>query len=117
VNQSGLAGETMIDIMPMIPVPRPSVGPLHPNCPDEGLIVCDKQSIRGKQGVSMDDLIGICGKMVRKSEDGDTAVLLKNANQLIEVLDNCKPLFQRVRQVEMSKELYRNKCLWISHSH
>ena len=60
----------------------------------------------------MDDLIGLCGKMAKKSEDTDLAVLFKTANQLVEILDNCKPLFQKVRQVEMSKELCRKKCPW-----
>ena len=87
----------MIDIMPVIPVPYPSFGPLHPNCPAEGLIVCDKGSIRGKQGVSMDELIGLCGKMAKKSEDMDVTDLFKTAKQVAETLDNCKPLFQRVR--------------------
>ncbi|XP_019058469.1 PREDICTED: protein TRIGALACTOSYLDIACYLGLYCEROL 2, chloroplastic-like isoform X2 [Tarenaya hassleriana] len=51
VNQSGLLMETMIDITPRDPIPGPSVGPLHPECDKEGLIVCDWQKIMGYQGI------------------------------------------------------------------
>lgn len=42
VNQSGLISETLIDVTPRRPIPKPTVGPLDPDCPSEGLIVCDR---------------------------------------------------------------------------
>lgn len=96
VNQSGLVGETLIDITPMNPVPRPSVGPLDPSCSSEGLIVCDKERIRGQQGVSMDDLMRLCGKMARNTKDSDLKDLFKTADQIGTVVDNSKPLLEKV---------------------
>ena len=39
--------ESMIDITPRDPIPALSVGPCDPECDKEGLIVCDKQKIKG----------------------------------------------------------------------
>jgi ABC-type transporter Mla subunit MlaD len=35
VNQSGLVSETLIDITPRLPLPKPSLGPLDLGCSDE----------------------------------------------------------------------------------
>eukprot|EP00897_Mesotaenium_endlicherianum_P002487 jgi/Mesen1/2266/ME000154S01436 len=66
VNQSGLISETLIDITPVPPIPRPTIGPLDPRCKDEGLIVCDREHIVGSQGVSLDELVGICTKIAKQ---------------------------------------------------
>ncbi|KAI3829920.1 hypothetical protein L1987_04052 [Smallanthus sonchifolius] len=39
VNQSGLLMETMIDFCPRDLIPKPSFGPLDPNCVKEGVII------------------------------------------------------------------------------
>ncbi|KAI3841479.1 hypothetical protein MKW92_039235 [Papaver armeniacum] len=51
VIESGLLMETMIDITPKDPLPMPSMGPLDTACAKEGLIVCDKETIKGSKGV------------------------------------------------------------------
>jgi hypothetical protein len=43
-------------------------GPLDSGCEGEGLIVCDRGKIKGHQGVSMDELVGICTKLAREME-------------------------------------------------
>eukprot|EP00250_Pteridium_aquilinum_P017121 c23465_g1_i1 orf=12-1385(+) len=116
VNQSGLVGETLIDITPMTPVPCPSVGPLDPGCSSEGLIVCHKERIKGQQGVSMDDLMRICGKMARNTKDTDLKDLFKTADQIGAVVDSSKPLLEKVEtfveDVEpVLKELQDGKLL------
>ncbi|KAH7314421.1 hypothetical protein KP509_21G002600 [Ceratopteris richardii] len=98
VNQSGLVGETLIDITPRDPVPKPSVGPLDPLCPSEGLIVCDKERIRGQQGVSIDDLIRLCGKMAKDTKDSDVRDLFKSAQQLENVIVGSRPLLEKVEK-------------------
>lgn len=96
VNQSGLLSETVIDITPEHPVPHPSFGPLDPNCSAEGLIVCNKERIRGKQGVSLDELVGLCGKMARKMDTTDVSEISKTAGQIEVTLDNIKPLLDKI---------------------
>ncbi|CAK8565236.1 unnamed protein product [Lathyrus sativus] len=51
VNQSGLLMETIIDITPRDPIPTPSAGPLDKECHKEGLIVCDREKMKGSQGM------------------------------------------------------------------
>jgi hypothetical protein len=67
-NQSGLIAETIIDITPATPIPVAQWGPLDSGCEGEGLIVCDRGKIKGHQGVSMDELVGICTKLAREME-------------------------------------------------
>lgn len=68
MNQSGLVMETMIDITPKDPLPTPSVGPLDPDCSREGLVLCDKERIKGQQGVSLDAMVGILTRLGRDME-------------------------------------------------
>ncbi|NRB08397.1 MAG: MCE family protein [Richelia sp.] len=57
-NQSGLISESVIDITPTKPLPPDfkAVNALDPNC-DRNLIVCNGSRLKGRIGVSMDELI------------------------------------------------------------
>jgi phospholipid/cholesterol/gamma-HCH transport system substrate-binding protein len=58
VNQSGLLGETLLDLMPRKPLPEGAVAskPLDQNC-DRSVILCDGSRIRGRIGISTDELL------------------------------------------------------------
>ena len=63
--------ETRIDITPKDPIPNISVGPLHPECDKEGVIVCDRQKMKVYQGVSLDALVGIFTCLGHMRSGGD----------------------------------------------
>ncbi|KAL2933348.1 Protein TRIGALACTOSYLDIACYLGLYCEROL 2 chloroplastic [Bienertia sinuspersici] len=96
VNQSGLLMETMIDITPKDPIPTPSVGPLNPECDKEGLIVCDKQKIKGHQGVSLDELVGIFTRLGRDVEEIGVADTYSLAQRVAVVIEEARPLLSKV---------------------
>lgn len=96
VNQSGLLMETMIDITPRDPIPTPSVGPLHPECVKEGLILCDRQKIRGNQGVSLDALVGIFTRLGREAEEIGLANTYALAKRVSSVIEEAKPLLAKM---------------------
>ncbi len=96
VNQSGLVSETLIDITPRLPLPKPSLGPLDLGCSDEGLIVCDRESIKGEQGVSLDELVGICIKLARQVDDMGVANMADMAERLGKAVEEAKPLLSKV---------------------
>ncbi|MBD1823504.1 MCE family protein [Cyanobacteria bacterium FACHB-DQ100] len=58
VNQTGLLGETVLDITPRRAIPETAVsaGPRDRNC-DRELILCQNSRIRGVIGISTDELI------------------------------------------------------------
>ncbi|AEE76364.1 Protein TRIGALACTOSYLDIACYLGLYCEROL 2 [Arabidopsis thaliana] len=97
VNQSGLLMETMIDIMPRNPIPEPSVGPLHPECGKEGLIVCDRQTIKGVQGVSLDELVGIFTRIGREVEAIGVANTYSLAERAASVIEEARPLLKKIQ--------------------
>lgn len=96
VNQSGLLMETMIDITPRDPIPTPSVGPLDAECIKEGLIVCDKQKIKGSQGVSLDALVGIFTRIGREVEGIGVANSYLLAERVAAVIEDAKPLLGKI---------------------
>lgn len=96
VNQSGLISETLIDITPQNPIPRPTVGPLHPECHNEGLIVCDRQHITGVQGVSLDELVGICTKLAKQMDQEGIQSMFQAMDKVSETIDDAKPLLDKV---------------------
>ncbi|KAF9679174.1 hypothetical protein SADUNF_Sadunf07G0112600 [Salix dunnii] len=96
VNQSGLLMETMIDITPRDPIPKPSVGPLDAECYKEGLIVCDRQKITGLQGVSLDALVGIFTRIGREVEEIGVANSYALAERVAAVIEEAKPLLTKV---------------------
>uniref|UniRef100_A0A1J3CAB3 Protein TRIGALACTOSYLDIACYLGLYCEROL 2, chloroplastic n=1 Tax=Noccaea caerulescens TaxID=107243 RepID=A0A1J3CAB3_NOCCA len=97
VNQSGLLMETLIDITPRDPIPEPSVGPLHPECGREGLIVCDRQKIKGEQGVSLDALVGIFTRIGREVEAIGVANTYSLAERAASVIEEAKPLLKKIQ--------------------
>ncbi|CAK9187547.1 unnamed protein product [Ilex paraguariensis] len=96
VNQSGLLMETLIDITPRDPIPTPSVGPLDQDCGKEGLIVCDRQKIKGYQGVSLDALVGIFTRLGREVEEIGVANTYSLAERVSSVIEEARPLLTKV---------------------
>ncbi|KAI7747873.1 hypothetical protein M8C21_018548 [Ambrosia artemisiifolia] len=97
VNQSGLLMETMIDITPRDPIPTPSYGPLDPNCVKEGVIVCDREKLKGYQGVSLDALVGICTRLGREVEQIGVANAYALAERAADVIEEARPLLLKVQ--------------------
>ncbi|KAL5784082.1 hypothetical protein ACOSQ2_006474 [Xanthoceras sorbifolium] len=97
VNQSGLLMETLIDITPRDPIPTPSVGPLDPECVKEGLIVCDRQKMKGYQGVSLDALVGIFTRIGREVEEIGVANSYLLAERVASVIEEAKPLLTKIQ--------------------
>ncbi|XP_062208236.1 protein TRIGALACTOSYLDIACYLGLYCEROL 2, chloroplastic-like isoform X2 [Phragmites australis] len=96
VNQSGLLMETLIDITPKDPLPAPSVGPLDPDCSKEGLILCDKERMRGQQGVSLDALVGIFTRLGRDMEEIGVSKSYKLAEKVASIMEEAQPLLTRI---------------------
>ncbi|RZC93795.1 hypothetical protein C5167_029437 [Papaver somniferum] len=95
VNQSGLLMETMIDITPKDPLPMPSMGPLDTECAKEGLIVCDKETIKGSKGVSLDELVGIFTRLGRDMEVIGVHKTFDLAERVASVIEEAKPLLAK----------------------
>ena len=96
MNQSGLLMETMIDITPKDPIPTPSVGPLDPECDKEGLIVCNRQKIKGSQAVSLDALVGIFTRIGREVEEIGVINTYSLAQRVAVVIEEARPLQAKV---------------------
>jgi hypothetical protein len=88
--------ETLIDITPKDPLPAPSVGPLHPDCTKEGLILCDKERMKGQQGVSLDALVGIFTRLGRDMEEIGVSKSYKLAEKVATIMEEAQPLLTRV---------------------
>ncbi|XP_010922333.1 protein TRIGALACTOSYLDIACYLGLYCEROL 2, chloroplastic [Elaeis guineensis] len=96
VNQSGLLMETLIDITPRDPLPTPSAGPLDPDCVKEGLIVCDRERIKGQEGVSLDALVGILTRLGREMEEIGIKRSYKLAEKVAAVIEEAQPLLTKI---------------------
>ncbi|XP_077239048.1 trigalactosyldiacylglycerol2 [Tasmannia lanceolata] len=96
VNQSGLLMETMIDITPQDPLPTPSVGPLDSDCVKEGLIVCDRQKLAGREGVSLDALVGIFTRLGREMEEIGVSKSYMLAEKVASVIQEAQPLLAKI---------------------
>lgn len=88
--------ETVIDITPRDPIPTPSAGPLDQECHKEGLIVCDREKIKGYQGVSLDALVGIFTRLGRDVEKIGVANSYSLAERAASVVEEAKPLLTKV---------------------
>ncbi|KAK9682432.1 hypothetical protein RND81_10G073200 [Saponaria officinalis] len=97
VNQSGLLMETMIDITPKDPLPTPSLGPLDAECDKEGLIVCDRQKIKGREGVSLDALVGIFTRIGREVEGIGVTNTYTLAKRVAAVVEEARPLLSKIK--------------------
>jgi len=96
VNQSGLLMETIIDITPRDPIPSPLTGPLDQECSKEGLIVCDREKIKGKEGVSLDKLVGIFTRLGQDVEKIGIANSYSLAERAASIIEEAKPLLTKV---------------------
>ncbi|XP_078179001.1 trigalactosyldiacylglycerol2 [Carex rostrata] len=96
VNQSGLLMETIIDITPRDPLPTPSVGPLDPDCAQQGLILCDREKIMGQTGVSLDALVGIFTRLGREMESIGVAKSYKLAEKVVSLMEDAQPLLEKL---------------------
>ncbi|KAL2620465.1 hypothetical protein R1flu_000670 [Riccia fluitans] len=99
VNQSGLISETLIDITPREPIPKPTVGPLDEGCKQEGMILCDRERIKGEQGVSLDELVGICTKLAKQMGDLGVDNMYGLAERVTAAIDEAKPLLAKVEEL------------------
>jgi hypothetical protein len=97
--------ETLIDITPKDPLPAPSVGPLDPDCSKEGLILCDKERMKGQQGVSLDALVGIFTRLGRDMEEIGVNKSYQLAEKVASIMEEAKPLLTRVQQ-QSSRSFY-----------
>jgi hypothetical protein len=97
VNQSGLLMETLIDITPVDPIPTPSVGPLEPECVEEGVIVCDGQKMKGNRGVSLDAMVAIFTRLGREVEGIGVAQAFSLAQRVSSVIEEAKPLLAKIK--------------------
>uniref|UniRef100_A0A5B6YJN7 Uncharacterized protein n=2 Tax=Davidia involucrata TaxID=16924 RepID=A0A5B6YJN7_DAVIN len=89
--------ETLIDITPRDPIPTPSAGPLDRECVKEGLIVCDREKIKGYQGVSLDALVGIFTRLGREVEEIGIANTYALAERVASVIEEAKPLLTKIK--------------------
>lgn len=96
VNQSGLLMETIIDITPRHPLPKPTVGPLDPRCSEEGLLVCDRDKIKGEQGVNLDELVGVFTKLAREVDAIGISQVYSLADRIGKSMEDAKPLLSKV---------------------
>ncbi|KAK4487971.1 hypothetical protein RD792_003710 [Penstemon davidsonii] len=97
VNQSGLLMETLIDITPRDPIPTPSAGPLDARCVKEGVIVCDRQKMKGNQGVSLDEMVGIFTRIGREMETIGVANTYSLAERVAAVVEEARPLLTKIK--------------------
>lgn len=88
-NQSGLIGETTIDITPNRDLPPQDLdmSPVGPDC-DSDLIICDGDRLPGMVGASYESLIRSAEKLANAFADpdiiNDLKITLRNATQLTE---------------------------------
>ncbi|KHN43685.1 Protein TRIGALACTOSYLDIACYLGLYCEROL 2, chloroplastic [Glycine soja] len=97
VNQSGLLMETIIDITPRDPIPTPSAGPLDQECSKEALIVCDREKIKGIEGVSLDKLVGIFTRLGQDVEKIGIANSYSLAERAASIIEEAKPLLIKMK--------------------
>ncbi|TKY46584.1 TRIGALACTOSYLDIACYLGLYCEROL 2 [Spatholobus suberectus] len=97
VNQSGLLMETIIDITPCDPIPTPSAGPLDQECSKEGLIVCDREKIKGVQGVSLDELVRTYTRIGQDVEKIGVANSYSLAERAASIIEEAKPLLAKIK--------------------
>ncbi|KAG6538479.1 protein TRIGALACTOSYLDIACYLGLYCEROL 2, chloroplastic-like [Zingiber officinale] len=96
VNQSGLLMETLIDITPRDPLPEPSASPLDPNCVQEGLIVCNRERIKGQQGVNLDALVGVFTRLGREMDEIGVSRSYRLAERVASVVEDAQPLLAKI---------------------
>ena len=103
-NRSGLISESLVDITPRHPIPADDeqlVSPLDVTaCEEEGLIVCDGGSIKGEEGVSMDELVKYCTKFAKELDKHDSlAKFMELSESVDKIIDEALPLVDKVRDI------------------
>jgi phospholipid/cholesterol/gamma-HCH transport system substrate-binding protein len=80
VNQVGLLGETVLDLVPRKPLPEGAIAskPLESGC-DRGVILCNNSRIRGALGISTDELLRAT---IRFADVYSSPQFIGNINQL-----------------------------------
>ncbi|KAK4275818.1 hypothetical protein QN277_018838 [Acacia crassicarpa] len=89
--------ETLIDITPRDPVPTPTAGPLDQECQKEGVIVCDREKVKGYQGVSLDALVGIFTRIGRDVEEIGVFNTYLLAERVSSVIEEARPLLTKIK--------------------
>lgn len=117
VNQSGLISETLIDVTPRKPLPKPTVGPMDPKCAAEGLIVCDRERIKGEQGVSLDELVGICTKIARQVDALGVDRVVGMAERLGDAVQEARPLLAKVNLTLLNSFILLSAERWFFNLH
>ncbi|QDZ23732.1 MlaD domain-containing protein [Chloropicon primus] len=104
INQLGLIAETMIDITPKATSREDyKSSPLDADCAKEGSLVCHRSSLKGDQGVSMDEFILISTRLVKEMEKGGMDTMLAAAGQAIDIMEKSKPLLREA--ILLAKEV------------
>eukprot|EP00210_Caulerpa_lentillifera_P007115 g6807.t1 len=98
-NQSGLISEPFIDITPQVPIPQNQYGPLDMDCAEEGLVACNGSTLKGEQGVCLDDLVYMCTKLARQFDQQGVDGFFKAAESVSAALDTAQPLIDRSSQL------------------
>ncbi|KAL1156326.1 hypothetical protein V6Z11_A08G084700 [Gossypium hirsutum] len=62
----------------------------------KGLIVCDRQKIKGEQGVNLDALVGIVTRLARQMEEIGIANTYSLAERVAAVIQDAKPLLTKI---------------------
>lgn len=88
--------ETMIDVTPKDPLPTPSLGPLDTDCSKEGLILCDKERMKGQEGVSLDAMVGIFTRLGRDMEEIGVHRSYMLAEKVASIMQEAQPLLSRI---------------------
>ncbi|MCO5568168.1 hypothetical protein L7F22_021864 [Adiantum nelumboides] len=96
VNQSGLLMDTLIDVTPPNQLPQPTVGPLDPRCSEEGMIVCDRQRLKGEQGVNLDELVGLFTRLAKEVDEIGINQIYSLADRVSKTVEDAKPLLSKV---------------------
>ncbi|XP_051139602.1 protein TRIGALACTOSYLDIACYLGLYCEROL 2, chloroplastic-like isoform X2 [Andrographis paniculata] len=99
VNQSGLLMGSFIDITPGNRIPKPTNGPLDAGCKEEGLIVCDREKMQGRRGVSFDELVGIMTRLGREVEAIDASKSYSLSDHAAAVIEEAYPLLRKVESM------------------
>ncbi|KAI5074569.1 hypothetical protein GOP47_0010530 [Adiantum capillus-veneris] len=88
--------DTLIDVTPPNQLPQPTVGPLDPRCSEEGMIVCDRQRLKGEQGVNLDELVGLFTRLAKEVDQIGISQIYSLADRVGKTVEDAKPLLSKV---------------------
>ncbi|GAX84634.1 hypothetical protein CEUSTIGMA_g12055.t1 [Chlamydomonas eustigma] len=94
-SQSGLIAEPLIDVTPQLPLPTWRNPPNHPDCQQEGAIVCENGRTAGEAGVALDDLVYIMTRLARQAEEEGFDKVFAAAEEATRVMKEAQPLLQQ----------------------